>query len=1020
MRRLILIFAAWAMAFGVEAQDTFIAFNDSWKYLDNGTDQGTAWRDNSFDDTSWILGHGKFGYGIPDANTIISFGPDGKNKYITTYFRKAISIADPSVYSSFKARIKRDDGLVVYVNGVELIRNNLPSGTINYTTTASNARDDGTATLSFDIAKDVFVGGDNVIAVEVHQQSKYTSDLTFDLELTASTSATDNTAPRVLSINRYEPLNEFTNANAVTYKVNFSEPVTGVDRGDFVVSKLSSTVNGQLAADAVSPFGTDGVSYLVTISNISGEGTLKLDLKKNITAIADLAGNPISGGFTSGQRYTIQLSGDETAPSVTSINRYSPLTEATTATAVTYQVNFSEPVTGVDRADFTINIVSGTVAGQLAADAVSAVGTDGSTYRVTISSLTGEGSLKLDLNGSGTGIVDQAGNPISGGFTAGQTYNFDEGGDQIAPSVSSINRYDPTEETTSATTLAYQVNFSEPVHGVDKNDFVVSKLSGTLSCQLAEDAVSPVGTDGSSYHVTISSITGEGTLKLDLKGRGTGITDLVGNPISKGFTSGQRYTIEKETQPTVGFTSVTSLTPLPIASNTSDRPQSKAWQYDGYWWSALADAEGTHIWRLDGASWTRALTLTTTTYGKADCKVVGNVVHIYVFRGNSTSHLYSVEYVPASDTYALWSQRTARVGISLGYGVETASMDIDGDGRMWIASDLPAGDGTDQVDVRWSDSPYTSWSEPITIAIGLNSDDISGIIALPGKIGVLWSNQNAKLFGFKTHTDGQDPAQWSQDEAPGSQSALNLGLGMADDHLNMVAASDGTLYCAIKTGYETLGKTKVGLLVRRPAGSWDNLYDVTTHDGTRPIVILNEAIGKLKVVYTDVEGGGNILYRESPTTDISFSSAVTLISGVYNFVTSSKDPYSGNAVILASNTTHAVGVLGIDETPYGTAGTAAGMRTAAITGEQFREEPTAYPNPFSSELSISFALPANGAYAIELFDSMGKQLSTSYKGTAVAGERNIIALEDLPMGQGLYFLRLTTDTVTKTLRIVRK
>ena len=75
-----------------DAQVTIIPNNDTWKYLDNGTNQGTAWRSGSFNDASWQTGTGKFGYGISDANTIISYGPDKKQKYVTTYFRKTISI----------------------------------------------------------------------------------------------------------------------------------------------------------------------------------------------------------------------------------------------------------------------------------------------------------------------------------------------------------------------------------------------------------------------------------------------------------------------------------------------------------------------------------------------------------------------------------------------------------------------------------------------------------------------------------------------------------------------------------------------------------------------------------------------------------------------------------------------------------------------------------------------------------------------------------------------------------------
>ncbi len=351
-----------------------------------------------------------------------------------------------------------------------------------------------------------------------------------------------------------------------------------------------------------------------------------------------------------------------------------------------------------------------------------------------------------------------------------------------------------------------------------------------------------------------------------------------------------------------GFSSVTNLTALSVSATTGEKPQSKVWTYDGKWWCVMPNGTGTHLWRLDGTTWTDILTLSASTSTHADCKVSGAVVHILLYDGTSSS-LVSVEYVPMTMTYQLWTTRPSTVALTLDAGVETATIDIDGTGRMWVASA-----GVADINVRWSDSPYSTWSSAITIATGVADDDICAVVYLPGKIGVLWSNQNTQRFGFKTHTDGNAPATWSADEIPASQSALNVGLGMSDDHLNMAVASDGTLYCAVKTSYDTPGYPKIALLVRQSAGTWDNLYTVS-ETGTRPIILLNESVGKIKIFYSSTEGGGNILYKESSTSSISLSAPLTLISGTYNDVTSTKQNYSAEVVILASNATQAVGVL---------------------------------------------------------------------------------------------------------------
>ena len=221
---------------------------------------------------------------------------------------------------------------------------------------------------------------------------------------------------------------------------------------------------------------------------------------------------------------------------------------------------------------------------------------------------------------------------------------------------------------------------------------------------------------------------------------------------------------------------------------------------------------------------------------------------------------------------------------------------------MWLATES----GTN-LNVHYSDAPYTSFSGPVTLATGIAADDIGVVTALPsGKIGVLWSNQNTRLFGFKVHGDGADPTVWSADEQPASQSARNVGLGMADDHMNVAVAADGTLYAAVKTSYDTAGETKIALLVRRPTGTWDDLYEVD-QAGTRAIVLLNEQEGSVRVVYTSSEGFNDIVMKTSSTSSISFGPRQTLITGGVNDVTSTKQNWTGKVLVLASSATTAQG-----------------------------------------------------------------------------------------------------------------
>ena len=54
---------------------TFVARGATWKYLDNGTNQGTAWRATSFNDSTWASGPAELGYGDGDEATMVSYGP---------------------------------------------------------------------------------------------------------------------------------------------------------------------------------------------------------------------------------------------------------------------------------------------------------------------------------------------------------------------------------------------------------------------------------------------------------------------------------------------------------------------------------------------------------------------------------------------------------------------------------------------------------------------------------------------------------------------------------------------------------------------------------------------------------------------------------------------------------------------------------------------------------------------------------------------------------------------------------
>lgn len=746
------------MACRLAAQTTTLfPFNSTWKYLDNGTDQGKAWRAPAFEDQAWKSGKGKFGYGHNDEATLISFGADSANKYTTTYFRKALDIDNPLVFSYFTGRVKRDDGVVVYVNGKEVYRNNMPAGTIDYQTFAITASDHGTTALPFTINTSAFVRGTNLIAVEVHQTNAFSFDMAFDMELVGSPSNPegDKTPPSVLSLNRQMPAGETTNTTSVIFRLTFSEPVTGVDLSDF---QLASGVGG------------------------------------TITAI-----NPI--------------------------------------------------------------------------------GSDGSTYDITVKGLSGTGTLGLNLKSSGTGIVDAANNAFSGGFT-GQTYTINQ--------------------------------------------------------------------DPANY----------------------------------------------------GFTSITHLEPIASRiSATKGIQQAKVFSHAGKQWAVISSTGGTYLYRLDGASWTNTLRLSSRN-SRADCVVDGNVTHILLFV-ESYSELVSLEYNAETKTYQPWSGRSSNVDLVLDAGAETASLALDGTGRMWLASDGTS-DSKSDIRVRYSDAPYTNWSAPITIASGVGGSDVGVLVPMPRskQIGLFWSNQVSKRFGFRTHADGDAPEAWSDDEVPAARSAPDAGSRMAGSQFNIKVGQDGTLYCAVRTSFTEAGLPRLGLLIRRPRGSWDPLYGIS-EKGSAPMVVLNEEVGKLRVIYSSQPNGGQILYRESRIPKLSFGQELSLMSGMYDFATSAHQRFVSQVVILASNDEQTAGVLAFDD-------------PAAV---EIQEEMEVFPNPFDVATRVRFALPAGGAYTLTLLNSMGQTVSQQ-QGSAQAGKQVSLEVVGTGLSNGIYFLWLQTPAKTEVIRVL--
>jgi len=167
----------------MQKNTVFVSSGSFWRYKDDGSDLGMTWTDNKFDDSTWKRGQARLGYGDGDEITTVNFGTNALNKYPTTYFRTAFTIDDISGLSIVKLKVLRDDGAIAYVNGTEMLRENMPSGPVGYRTYALKSQERFEKDRA--ISKAPFTTGTNTLAIEIHQWRPGSSDIAFDAELTA-------------------------------------------------------------------------------------------------------------------------------------------------------------------------------------------------------------------------------------------------------------------------------------------------------------------------------------------------------------------------------------------------------------------------------------------------------------------------------------------------------------------------------------------------------------------------------------------------------------------------------------------------------------------------------------------------------------------------------------------------------------------------------------------------------------------------------------------------------------------
>jgi len=254
------------LSFSISAQINLIPFDSNWNYYDNGDAPSGNWTDIGYDDAAWGSGDAQLGYGDNDENTPIT------NGVYAAYFRHSFNLTDPSEFVSLDLSLVYDDGAVIYLNGVEVWRVNMPTGPIDYGTFSDGTSGDN-ATQSINLASSL-LAGENVLAVEVHQASANSSDISFNFELIGQSSL-------IVSLIR-GPYLQKAHEDKITVKWRTNHPGTsvvyyGTDLNNLnqSVSSNTLTTEHEILVTGLAP----ATQYYYTI------GTLDEDL---LTAQSDL------------------------------------------------------------------------------------------------------------------------------------------------------------------------------------------------------------------------------------------------------------------------------------------------------------------------------------------------------------------------------------------------------------------------------------------------------------------------------------------------------------------------------------------------------------------------------------------------------------------------------------------------------------------------------------------------------------------------------------------------------------
>ena len=184
-------FVGWKMEGDVVSKTPLVSLEDNWAYYDQGSLDEKNWASPTYNASAWTVGAAPLGYGSirganggVDINTTLDFGADSQNKRSTYYFRHQFTMdKTPTKEQEVELTFHVDDGCIIYINGREVKRYNMPEGSVSYSDYAVTYVGNAAYSETISVDPSLIRKGTNTIGVEVHNNSATSSDIYWALEL---------------------------------------------------------------------------------------------------------------------------------------------------------------------------------------------------------------------------------------------------------------------------------------------------------------------------------------------------------------------------------------------------------------------------------------------------------------------------------------------------------------------------------------------------------------------------------------------------------------------------------------------------------------------------------------------------------------------------------------------------------------------------------------------------------------------------------------------------------------------